>query len=99
MKLTEILLEIENQPANLKKIKKFCDDWNAGNIYGNRASMKIAEKYLDIIRDYVGEHWGEETPEGKLVEYLHGSLVGVIEWTSFNGRDKEKGGFKHKDKI
>lgn len=84
-------MESNPDPSLLRKIKEFADAWNKGNIYGNARSMRVAQKYLDLLRDWFQEQWGQDTEEGKLATYLHGSLVGVIDWTTFNGRDTEKG--------
>lgn len=83
----------------IKKVKKFCDEWHRGNIYGNRQSFKLAQKYLDQLKDWINDHWGQETEEGKLVDYIHNQLVGVVEWCSFNGTEKQSGSMFHKDKI
>jgi hypothetical protein len=46
---------VENSTVDqnlVKKVKKFCDEWHRGNIYGNRQSFKLAQKYLDQLRDW-----------------------------------------------
>ena len=76
--------------STIQKIKKFCDEWNAGNIFGNSMSVAAARKYMRLLDDWISEHLGQDTDDGKLAEYMHGSLVSVIEWASFNYQDKEK---------
>ena len=64
----------------LKNIKQFCDDWNNDQLFGNRQSYKLARKYLDIYNPTVNES-----------DYIHGTLVGIIEWCTMHDVENEPG--------